>query len=299
MNTRTVADFGEEALVGKILRSLAPCAHAVVPPGDDCAVVRFEQDGFLVLKTDAVIQDVHFVASTPAAKVGRKAIARCLSDLAAMAAEPREALITIALPKSTPAQWVTDFYRGASKIAKQFAACLVGGETTASPHGIFVSVAMTGWVGKAGPITRQGGQPGDALLVTGRLGGSICGHHLDFTPRVAEAQWLACHFKPHAMMDLSDGLASDLPRLARASKCGWCLDESGIPLSPGVTLEQALCDGEDYELLFALPANAVEACLREWTQVFPRVPLSVIGSLTAQPRSSFKDAGYDHFKNAR
>ncbi len=298
MNGPTVAALGEDVLVSKILRSLPPCSHAVVPPGDDCAVVAFEHGWLLVLKTDAVIEGVHFNADTPPAKVGRKAIARCLSDMAAVAAEPREALITLAIPQSTPAGWVKDFYRGATKIARQFAVCLVGGETAASVNSIFVSVAMTGRVKKPAPITRSGGQPGDALLVTGRLGGSIEGHHLDFMPRVAEARWLASNFPPHAMMDLSDGLASDLPRLARASGCGWSLDESRIPISPGSTIRQALCDGEDYELLLALPPVAATACLRQWPKVFPRVPLTVIGSLTKRTRSAFKHAGYDHFKKS-
>jgi thiamine-monophosphate kinase len=258
--------------------------------------VGFERGWLLVLKTDAIIEGVHFNADTPPAKVGRKAIARCLSDMAAMAAEPREALVTLAIPPSTSAGWVRNFYRGASRIARQFATCLVGGETAASLNSIFVSVAMTGRVKKPGPITRSGGQPGDALLVTGQLGGSIRGHHLDFTPRISEARWLASNFTPHAMMDVSDGLASDLPRLARASGCGWSLDESRLPLSAGSTTREALCDGEDYELLLALPPEAATACLRKWPQVFPRVPLTMIGALTKQTRSTFKHAGYDHFK---
>jgi tRNA threonylcarbamoyl adenosine modification protein YjeE len=128
-------------------------------------------------------------------------------------------------------------------------------------------------------VLRSGGQPGDLLFATGTLGGSLAGHHLDFVPRLAEARWLVSHARPTAMMDLSDGIAADLPRLAAASKCSYALDEAAVPKTRGCSLEQALNDGEDYELLFAMPPRLAKRLAGQWRERFPKVPLSHIGQL--------------------
>ncbi len=133
--------------------------------------------------------------------------------------------------------------------------------------------------------------------MTGRLGGSLAGGHLDFKPRVEEAAWLSRHVRLHAMMDLSDGLGADLPRLARASGCGWRIDENALPLNPGCTAKQALADGEDYELLFALPPREAKKLRPLWARKFPKLRLTEIGALT--DRRAEKTAtphGYDHFQ---
>jgi thiamine-monophosphate kinase len=172
---------------------------------------------------------------------------------------------------------------------------IVGGETARSPGGAFLSVALTGWVERGRCVLRSGGKAGDALYVTGRLGGSLAGKHFDFTPRLAEARWLTEHFRLHAMMDLSDGLGSDLPRLARASGCGFALGD--LPLSPGCSRENALADGEDYELLFALSPR--HAARLELTWPFPKLPLTRIGALTPPGKPGQNAAplphGYAHF----
>jgi thiamine-monophosphate kinase len=133
------------------------------------------------------------------------------------------------------------------------------------------------------------------LFVTGRLGGSLAGRHLDFRPRLAEARWLVSHFQPHAMMDLSDGLAADLPRLAAASGCGYAIEESRLPCAPGCTAAQAMADGEDYELLFALAPRTAAALEAAWKQRFPRLRLTRIGTLERRTQTQTHGHGYDHF----
>jgi thiamine-monophosphate kinase len=246
-----------------------------------------------------VVEGVHFLASTDPVRVGWKALCRAISDVAAMAGTPEHALITIALTPQTPMRWVESLYRGLRRAAERFGVSIVGGETSRSPGPAFVNVALTGHVERKRCVLRSGGRPGDLLFVTGRLGGSLKGKHLDFTPRLAEAAWLAKYHLPHAMMDLSDGLASDLPRLAAASGCGFDLDETSIPRTSGCTVTQALSDGEDFELLFAVAPKNADQLERAWRKKFPRVPLTRIGSLTARTsRSSAfikRIHGHDHF----
>jgi thiamine-monophosphate kinase len=134
---------------------------------------------------------------------------------------------------------------------------------------------------------------GDGIWVTGTLGGSLGGKHLDFMPRVEPARWLVQHFKPTAMMDLSDGLARDLPRLVRASGCGFVLDRSAVPVSDGFDLKQALEDGEDFELLFSL--RKCEGFEAEWARVFPDLKLTRVGKLVGVSEGDKITGGWDHF----
>ena len=175
---------------------------------------------------------------------------------------------------------------------------MVGGETAATPGPSFLSVCLTGTVKRGRCITRGGGRPGDTLYVTGKLGGSLpSGRHLTFRPRVEEARWLASHFPVRAMMDLSDGLAADLPRLARASGTGYLVQPDRLPLSHGCTIEQALGDGEDYELLLAVGARQARKLEKAWHEAFPALPLTAIGELAAPTvtRGVGPARGYDHF----
>ena len=155
---------------------------------------------------------------------------------------------------------------------------------------MFVSVALTGRVERRRCVLRSGGKPGDVLFVTGRLGGSFAGKHLDFLPRLREARWLTEHFRLHAMMDLSDGLGADLPRLAKASGCGFELGE--LPCSPGCSRETALGDGEDFELLFAVSPRQAVRLEKAWP--FRSLPLTRVGVLTAN-RTLTSTHGFDHF----
>jgi thiamine-monophosphate kinase len=294
----TLADWGEDRLVATLTRDLPRSAEVLVGAGDDCAVIgRPRAARWQLLKTDVVVEGVHFLPEEDARRVGWKALCRAISDIAAMGGTPAQALITIAAPLKSPVERMKALYAGLRKAARKYSVSIVGGETSRSPGPLFINVALTGWVERQHCVLRSGGRPGDLLYVTGRLGGSLAGKHLDFQPRVEEARWLVSHFKPRAMMDLSDGLASDLPRLAAASQCGYTVEEARLPLNRGCTPVQAMSEGEDFELLFALPARSAAALERAWKKQFPRLPLTLIGHLI--PKSEIRAAhsrhGYDHF----
>lgn len=285
----------EDLLLGKILSGLPESKDLVLGPGDDCAVVR-TNGGLQLLKTDCIAEGIHFLRAHDPARVGWKALCRPLSDIAAMGGEPGHALITIFSPPDLDPRYWVDFYKGIRKAARKFRVSIAGGEMSRQPAGIAVSVALTGTVPGGRFVARSGGRPGDVLFVTGRLGGSISGHHLDFAPRLHEGRWLAGTARANAMMDLSDGLGSDLPRLARASGCGFDVDLASLPLSEGADTTGALTDGEDYELLFTVSPGRVEVLTAKWKHAFPRTPLTRIGTLNSTGRAP-KDwpGGWDHF----
>jgi thiamine-monophosphate kinase len=289
-----LSDLGEEKIVAQLTRGLPLGPQVRVGAGDDCAVIGGARDKvWRLLKTDAVVEGIHFLAGENTRRVGWKALCRALSDIAAMGGEPREALITIAISPDADFALLADLYAGLKRAARKFGVSIVGGETCRSPGPLFISISLTGEVERGRCTLRSGGKPGDGLFVTGRLGGSLAAKHLDFTPRLAEARWLTEHFRPRAMMDLSDGLGMDLPRLAGASGCGFELWLDALPLTKGSSVDQALGDGEDFEFLLAIkPAD--EAPLRSaWPKKFP--PLTMIGRLTKGNRTAFLHRGYDHF----
>jgi len=286
----------EDRLLGKILIGLPASGDLVLGPGDDCAVVR-AGGSLLLLKADCIVEGVHFLRGHDPARVGWKALCRPLSDIAAMGGVPRHALVTIFSPPDLDPGYWADFYKGIRKAARRFGAVIAGGEMSRQPQGIAVSVALTGVAPGGRFVRRSGGRPGDLLFVTGRLGGSIAGHHLDFVPRLKEGRWLAGAGRANAMMDVSDGLGSDLPRLARACGCGFEVELASLPLRMGSDTSGALTDGEDYELLCAIPPRRAEALLKAWKTAFPRVPLTRIGKLN-DTGSAPPDwpGGWDHFK---
>lgn len=285
----------EDLLLRKILRGLPSSEALVLGPGDDCAVVR-RGGGLQLLKTDCVAEDVHFRRGDDPARVGWKALCRPLSDIAAMGGVPGQALITIFSPPDLdPAYWV-EFYKGIRKAARRFGVGIAGGEMSRQPRGIAVSVALVGEAPGGRFITRSGGRPGDVLFVTGQLGGSIAGHHLDFIPRLQEGRWIAENLSARAMMDLSDGLGTDLPRLAGASGCGFEVDLRSLPLRRGATVKAALSDGEDYELLLAVSPAKAKALPEIWRKAFPRTRLTRVGKLTATGTAPPDwPGGWDHF----
>jgi thiamine-monophosphate kinase len=285
---------GEDKLLRDILRGLSGRANLLVGPGDDCAVVRSGRRKIL-LKTDCVVEDVHFLRSHDPARVGWKALCRPLSDIAAMGGVPEFALVTILSPTDVPPGYWKTFYRGLGRAADRFGVAVAGGEISRQPRGIAVSVAVAGVMDGVRPVLRSGGRPGDVLFVTGVLGGSIRGHHLDFIPRLEEGRWLARNVRPHAMMDLSDGLGADLPRLARASGCGFRVDCDRLPVRPGGGCP--LTDGEDYELLIAVPPRRADRLPADWP--FPRTRLTRIGALDASGEFPADwPGGWDHFSEA-
>jgi len=289
---KSVSQLGEDNLIARICRDLPKPAHVLVGPGDDCAVVGTGEE-LVLLKTDAVVAGIHFLHDEKSTRVGWKAVARVLSDFAAMGGEPGELLITLALAPEVSVDWVDGLYRGMNSCLKQHGGVIVGGETTSLPDGTptMVSVAGKGRVARANLITRSGGRPGDNIYVTGRLGGSIHGKHLDFTPRLREAAWLVNNNRITAMMDLSDGLAKDLPRLAQMSGVSFKLGRNSLPCSEGSTLEQAIDDGEDYELLFTSSDDLKPA----WRKKFPELEITRIGTLLEGAGDSI-EGGWDHFQ---
>ena len=297
-----LARYGEDRLVADITRGLPLGDQVRVGAGDDCAVIGAPRAvRWSLLKADAVVEGVHFLRDDDPRRVGWKALCRAISDVAAMGGVPEHALITIAVSRDDDVARVKALYAGLRRAARKFGVSIVGGETSRSPGPLFVNVTLTGSVERTRCVLRSGARPGDVLFVTGRLGGSRAAKHLDFTPRLAEARWLVTHFRPHAMMDLSDGLAADLPRLARASRCGFTLDESRIPLSPGCAVAQALSDGEDFELLFALSPRDAIRVKEKWKQTFRSLPLTQIGvvSQLSTLNSQLSDShGHDHFADA-
>lgn len=294
---KTLAQVGEDELVRLITAGLKTDAGVLLGPGDDCAVVRGPtKSESLVLKTDTIAEGVHFTPDTAPHLIGRKAIARVLSDFAAMAATPRHALVTLIAPRTTPVKRILGLYQGMSRLADEFAVRIVGGETSSGQQ-LILSVSMSGTVPNKQWVTRSQARAGDLLFVTGKLGGSIRGKHLKFHPLVKEAQCLMKHVKLTAMMDLSDGLAKDLPRLAARSGLGYELIAEDIPVNRGCTVQQALNDGEDYELLFTASPRTTAAQLQKCMKAYPNLQLQCIGKLLPlKKQRQGLLGGWDHFK---
>jgi thiamine-monophosphate kinase len=292
-------DVGEDRLLDQLLPVMQQNSGVVLGAGDDCALVESGKPGLLnLLKTECLVEGIHFAKKTRPEMVGWKAMARPLSDFAAMSGLPRFALITLIVPATRDLSWVKALYRGIEKAAREFEVAVVGGETSNIKGPAVISISVAGFVEKDRWVGRTGGKPGDDLFVTGRLGGSLRGRHLKFVPRIAESRWLTKNFRIHAMMDLSDGLGSDLPRLARSSRVGFELDEAALPLNRGCTIRQAISDGEDYELLFAVSAKNSRSLFSRWQKKFPKLPLTRIGELNSkfEIRNSKFPKGYVHFQ---
>jgi len=318
----------EFELIALLARSLPTNQSVVIGAGDDCAALDLGITGTLLLfKTDAMVEGVHFLRDTTPEKIGHKALGRCLSDIAAMGGRPSHALITIGLPPGFSVNFVEGVYRGINELASRYSMAIVGGETTSNPDRIFFSISVLGTVKKDRCIPRSGARSGDALFVTGTLGGSLAGKHLDFEPRLEEAEWLTSHFEIHAMIDVSDGLAGDLRHLITASRVGAEILVSAIPISraareaakantngeptgdnlrrsPKPPIAAALTDGEDFELVFALASRDAVPLLDAWKARFPKIPLSCIGKITNDPGIRLRDKagvrpltehGYVHF----
>jgi len=309
--------MNEFELIHRLTRALPTNPSVVVGAGDDCAVLDAGvPDRLLLFKTDAVVEGVHFTSGTVPEKIGHKALGRCLSDIAAMAGTPSAALVTIALPRDFSPDFVEGVYAGLNALARRHQVAIVGGETTTNPGGMLISVALLGWVPRGKGVLRSGAEAGDAIFVTGELGGSLAGKHLEFEPRLAEARWLAQHFSLHAMLDVSDGLAGDLRHILTASRVGAELLASSIPVSKEArraakagaaakpALLAALTDGEDFELLFTVASRDAVPLLDAWKQQFPQLPLACIGKIKAVEGITIRDKqgvrpltahGYVHF----
>ena len=308
----------EFELIDLLSLSLPSNRSVVAGVGDDCAVLDLDIPGrFLLFKTDALVEGVHFTRDTGPERIGHKALARCLSDVAAMAGTPTAATVTLALPEDFDPGFVQSIYDGINALARRYDIAIVGGETTKNRERVhLISIALIGTVSRDKCVRRGGSRPGDAIFVTGWLGGSLSGRHLDFEPRLKEARWLADHFQIHAMIDLSDGLAGDLRHLLKAANVGAELLKTAIPISREARLKAraetsakppllaALTDGEDFELLFTVASSEAVRLLDAWKQEFPDLALSCIGKITSETGLRLRDKdgvrpltvhGYLHF----
>jgi thiamine-monophosphate kinase len=292
--------MGEFEYIAWLRRQTPAHAGVLVGPGDDCAVLA--TGARLLVTTDMLLDGSHFLLHEAGPRrVGRKAMAVNLSDIAAMGGRPRAAVVSVGLPRGPgTAVLAEELYRGLRELADAFDTAIVGGDTNTWSGALVISVTLLGEPGPQGPILRSGARPGDWLLVTGPLGGSILGKHLDFTPRLHEALALQDHAYIHAMLDISDGLAADVQHLCEESGCGAVLFAAAIPLSPAALrmqdsrspLEHALSDGEDFELVFAVPAADGARLLA--AQPLPGITLAHVGVCTAEKHLLLEEGGLRH-----
>jgi thiamine-monophosphate kinase len=283
---KTLRDIGELGVIERICNFLPGRQDVAVGAGDDCAVVNVGGSEDLVLTSDPVIEGVHFVADADPEDIGRKAMGRVLSDIASMGAEPRWTLIDVVAPGSTPVTVIDGIYKGMVSLASEFSVAVAGGDM-AEGSSLEIHVFGVGAVPKGSSMLRSTAASGDILFVTGRLGGSSLGRHLQVEPRIREGLWLRGWAS--AMIDVSDGLASDLRHIVDMSGVGCRLDLEKIPVSEEAekmpddlsAAEHALYDGEDFELLFTLPADKRDLFLEEWGQEFG-LPCTEIGVMTSE-----------------
>jgi len=301
---------GEREFIERVQRKLRPRRGAgiVLGIGDDCAIFRSRGED-LLFTTDLLIEDVHFRRATHrAADVGWKALARGLSDIAAMGGAPRFFLLSLALPDWAGEAWVDGFYRGLLLLAGRTGVTLAGGDLAHSAT-LTCDIVVCGSVPRGQALRRDGSRPGDAIYVSGRLGGSALAlaqaaplrtgaawrRHLRPLPRLALGRFLRERLRASAAMDLSDGLSIDLARLCQASNVSAAIETP--PRFRGASVEQALHGGEDYELLFTVaPTTAVPAA-------FEGLPLTRIGSMRRGVAgrvllggAPLEPLGYDHFR---
>lgn len=276
--------LSEDALIARI-GATAAGRGLIKGIGDDCAIFRPRAGEDLVFTTDLFIEDVHFRRRDHDAQaLGRRALARSLSDIAAMGGTPRFCLVSLALPPWADEKWFGGFYRGLQALAAETGTAVAGGDLSHAPQ-LVCDVMVCGSVAKGKALRRDGARPGDAIYVSGPLGGWT--HRREIVPRLDMGRKLMG--KATACMDLSDGLSLDLHRLAKASGVGATLDR-GLPVLHGATLEQALHDGEDYELLYTAPAGVRVPGERIGTIVEDRAGRVTFMGLVLKP------GGYDHFR---
>jgi thiamine-monophosphate kinase len=303
-----IKELGEFGLIHRLssrLKFHAP--DSVLGIGDDCAVYPVKSGTYEVISTDALVEDIHFKLSTTTPEaLGRKALSVSLSDIAAMGGTPKRVLVTLGIPKKISVSFLDKLYSGFNEICNRYKVELAGGDTVFSPKCFFINVSVIGEAKRV--FTRRGAKPGDLIFVTGTLGDSslgmkllskkgnhkfLTGRHLDPTPRVHEAGILArSRINITSMIDISDGLVQDLYHICKASKVGARIYEDWLPQSPEFSrfcngnaiapLPHLLNGGEDYELLFTLPADGVKNLNRQFLKA--KVLVTQIGEITLRSK---------------
>lgn len=282
----------EFQLIDWIKKNAGPVPKGWIGIGDDAAVFPGTAARNWVVSTDTIVEGVDFDQKLTPAQAGRKALAINLSDIAAMGATPKAFLMTLGIPPEWKSEKrIKSFITGVLKLAKEYRVTCVGGDMTSSTQ-FFCSITVWGEPAGKHALLRNGAKPGDLILVTGDLGGSILKKHFAFTPRVREGIFLAQSGAVSALMDVSDGLAQDLSHLTRASRVRAGLNLECVPLSSVArNLNGALSDGEDFELLLTVPQLKFQALAKKWKKAFPKVPLTLIGVMRKGK------AGVDFFMN--
>ncbi|QDV16433.1 Thiamine-monophosphate kinase [Gimesia panareensis] len=282
------AAFHEFELIDWIQSRCPVPPHDLLSIGDDTAVVPPQPDRELLLATDMLMEGTHFTfpPATPEL-AGRKALAVNLSDIAAMAGEPHSALVSLALPRSRGADFAKAVMQGLIDLAKEYRTEVIGGDTNSWEGPLVINVALLGTAPQTKSIMRSSAHAGDWIFVTGELGGSLASHHLTFTPRVREAAILKETVSLHAMIDISDGLASDLQHILTESGMGAVIRSQQIPISQRVSselsaaerLQKAVSDGEDFELLFTVSPEEGQRLLEQNPLA---IPLTHLGEITLE-----------------
>ncbi|MEN6450398.1 MAG: thiamine-phosphate kinase [Thermoguttaceae bacterium] len=281
----------ERDLIRWLRHRLPPHPAVRLGLGDDAAVLSLGMDQ-CVVTVDMLTDHVDFeLAEVDPRRVGRKCLAANLSDLAAMAARPLAGFVALCLPRGGGMNLAVELFEGMLPLAENYGLAIAGGDTNSWDGPLAVSITLIGAVTERGPLRRGGARPGDRILVTGSLGGSILGRHLDFEPRVAEALSLHARYELDAGTDISDGLSLDLSHILEESDCGAVIRGDAVPVSdaarclaqqPGdgrTPLEHALGDGEDFELVLAAPPDAAREMLADQPL---GVPLTDIGEFVAE-----------------
>ena len=268
----------EQEILDIIPGIFAQGRDVLVGPGDDCAVIDLGLDKLFLMASDQVAQNIHYPHDSPPEQIARKLIRRNISDIAAMGGAPAHALLSASIVPDNSGQWFRDFLDAIAHEARSWNISVCGGDICrAGSNADNFSLAITGWVARNCLCTRSGAKDGDLIFATGQFGNSfLSGHHFSFSPRLQEAQFLAGSFS-RAMIDVSDGLLIDALRFSKASAAGISLNINSIPMREGADASRALRDGEDYELLAAVPKELAQALLKQWPF---NTPITHIGSFS-------------------
>jgi thiamine-monophosphate kinase len=310
--------LGEKKLIERIRRSAGRGKSVVAGIGDDCAVLRIPPGHELLVTTDFTIEGVHFRRDWhPPELVGRRCLTRGLSDIAAMGGEPQAAFLSLAVARDVPQKWIDRFLKGLLELAKKFKIPLAGGDTAQSAGGVQADIVVVGSVPKGEAVLRSGAKAGQQIYVTGELGGSAAvlarpmeskrvraGDVRHFRPqaRVAVGRWLRRHRMASAMIDLSDGLSTDLAHICQESHVGAEIEAEAIPRARVgkklVDLDFALHGGDDYELLFtssaAVPSEVAGARVTRIGRVTRSAGMRLIGA--DGNRGRLEALGWEHFR---
>ncbi|MBO4630825.1 MAG: thiamine-phosphate kinase [Lentisphaeria bacterium] len=293
--------MNEESFVRKLSGLFPQSPDVKVGPGDDCAVLDFGAPDLILAAVDQVISDVHYTRDTSPEAIAGKLLKRNVSDIAAMGGVPTHALLSLAV-NPMDESWLLAFHRGIAAHAAVYGISIIGGDMAKLfATGEALSLTILGKVERNRLCLRSNAREGDWLFATGSFGNSFLSeHHLTFTPRLKEARFLAGDFTC-AMQDVSDGLLKDTARMAEASGLALRLEPEKIPLRSGATRENALSEGEDYELLFAVPDRLRARLEHDWP--FPDTVISCIGRFingipgtVSGLKQNQINTGYDHFQ---